>query len=193
MTKTFPLRFLLAPVVIALLCVVIHLQPQWHNYLTLSENSLLAQPWRIFTTHLVHLNIQHLAMNLVALLLLAIIFRQQVQGRLLVNVMVISALFATIVPIAVSQEYLFVGLSGVLHGVVVFAGVTMTKQGNKIGFIVLAAVVVKLIFDMTLNSGYQDWLGAEVAYLCHLGGAIGGALAVPGLRRRPIDLVKKQS
>lgn len=191
MTQSFPLRFLLAPAVIALICVVISLQPQWHNYLALTEDGLLAQPWRVFTTHLVHLNDQHLLMNLVALFLLAVIFRQQAQGRLLVNVMVISALFATIVPIAVSQEYLFVGLSGVLHGIAVFAGVTMAKQGHKVGFVVLAAVVVKLIVDMTVQSGYQDWLGAEVAYLSHLGGAIGGALAVPGLRRKPIELIKR--
>ncbi|MCL5255023.1 MAG: rhombosortase [Gammaproteobacteria bacterium] len=191
MQQSIPFRFLIAPVAIAVICVLIQFQPQWHDYLTLSEDGLLAQPWRIFTTHLVHLNLQHLLLNLAALLLLAVIFRQQLQGRLLVNVMVISALFATIVPIAVSQEYLFVGLSGVLHGIAVYAGVLLTKQGNKFGFVVLAAVVVKLVLDMTINSGYQDWLGAEVAYLTHLGGAIGGALAVPGLRRKPIDFIKK--
>ncbi|RUO22474.1 rhombosortase [Aliidiomarina iranensis] len=183
-------RFMLAPLVLAIILVAIHLNPNVQNWLVLTETDLLRQPWRIFTTHLVHLNDQHLWVNLAALILTAILFRRYIQGRLLLNVMMISALGASLVPILLEQDYDFVGLSGVLHGIFVYVGVSLLRTQRPIGITILMVMIVKLGVDLTLSADESFWLGAQVAYLCHVGGAIGGALAVPGLRRKPIDIVK---
>ncbi len=184
------IHFLLVPLVLALVMVIIHLYPSLQNWLVLSEDTLLSQPWRIFTTHLVHLNTQHLWVNVAALILISILFRNYIQGRLLMNVMMISALGASLIPILLAQDYNFVGLSGVLHGIFVYVGVSLLRTQRPIGITILMIVVVKLGVDLTLAVDESFWLGAQVAYLCHVGGAVGGALAVPGLRRKPIEIVK---
>lgn len=191
-TDSFKKRidFLLAPVVLAIVLIIIHLNSNMQSWLVLSEDNLLSQPWRIFTTHLVHLNNQHLWVNVAALILISILFRSYIRGRLLMNVMMISALGASLVPILLAQDYNFVGLSGVLHGIFVYVGVSLLRTQRSLGITILMIVVIKLGVDLTLAVDESFWLGAQVAYLCHIGGAVGGALAVPGLRRKPIEIVK---
>ena len=187
---SYRLRFLSAPCLVIAVMLAIFFVPDIKPWLVLTENGVLSQPWRIFTTHLVHLNSTHLAVNCIALLAIAIIFRDHVKGRLLINVMLISALAATLVPVLLAQDYAFVGLSGVLHGIVVYGGLLIMRTQRPIGVAILLVVIVKLVIDLMLAGTENVWLGAEVAYLCHVGGAIGGALAVPGLRRKPIDVIK---
>ena len=187
--RSHPLGYLIAPVLLIAAMLVIFLTTNLAHWLTLTERNLLAQPWRIFTTHLVHLNSTHLAANCIALLAIAIIFRDHVKGRLLINVMLISALAATLVPVLLAQDYAFIGLSGVLHGIVVYGGLLIMRTQRQIGVAILLVVIVKLVIDLMLAGTENVWLGAEVAYLCHVGGAIGGALAVPSLRRKPIDVI----
>ncbi|EGN75723.1 rhomboid family GlyGly-CTERM serine protease [Idiomarina sp. A28L] len=182
--------FLLAPVILAIVLVAIHMNTNVQSWLVLSEENLLSQPWRIFTTHLVHLNDQHLWVNVAALILISILFRSYIRGRLLMNVMMISALGASLIPILLAQDYNFVGLSGVLHGVFVYVGVSLLRTQRALGVTILMIVVIKLAVDLILAVDESLWLGAQVAYLCHIGGAVGGALAVPGLRRKPIEIVK---
>lgn len=186
------ISFLLAPALLAIILIAIHLSNEAQQWLTLSEDNLLTQPWRIFTTHLVHLNDQHLWVNVAALMLIAILLRDYVRGRLLMNVMMISALGASLVPILLTQDYDFVGLSGVLHGIFVYVGVSTLRTQRPLGVAILTVMVIKLGVDMVLAVDESFWLGAQVAYLCHVGGAIGGALAVTGLRRKPIDIVKQK-
>ncbi|MFU8783631.1 rhombosortase [Aliidiomarina sp.] len=187
---SYRLRFLIAPFVIIAVMLTVFLLPGIEPWLVLTENGVLSQPWRIFTTHLVHLNSAHLAVNCIALLAIAVIFRNHVKGRLLINVMLISALAATLIPVLLAQDYAFVGLSGVLHGVVVYGGLLIMRTQRPVGVTILLIVIVKLVIDLMLADTQNEWLGAEVAYLCHVGGAIGGALAVPGLRRKPIEVIK---
>jgi|GEM_PF-2811147 len=182
-------RIYLAPVIVVLVLVLVSTSASLQAWLLLYEDNAFRQPWRLFTTHLVHLHHMHLSMNVIAFVLISIIFRRFVQGRLLINVMLISALFASLIPIMLAQDYQFAGLSGVLHGVVAFAGVTMFKQQHRLGIWVLAALVAKLVADLVLADTTPGWLGAQVAYLSHLGGAIGGVLAVPGLRRKPAEII----
>lgn len=187
---SYRLRFLIAPILVIAIMLAISLLPSLQPWLVLTKDGAFSQPWRIFTTHLVHLNSMHLAINCAALLVIAIIFRAHVKGRLLINVMLISALAATLVPVLLAQDYAFVGLSGVLHGIVVYGGLLIMRTQRPVGVTILMVVIVKLVIDLMLAGTENLWLGAEVAYLCHVGGAIGGALAIPGLRRKPIDVIK---
>ncbi|TRW49669.1 rhombosortase [Aliidiomarina halalkaliphila] len=183
------LRPYLAPTIVALILIVIHAIPSIHPILSLQPEGVFTQAWRLFTTHLVHLNTNHLLMNVLALILVAIIFRPVVHGRLLVNVMAFAALFAALIPLILSDAPYFVGFSGITHGIVAYAGVLLVRQQNRWGFFVLAGLVAKLVIDMMSAGQYNPYIGSEIAYLAHLGGALGGVLAVPGLRRRPKDVL----
>lgn len=177
-------QFLLAPAVVSAVMLVIYFMPAVEPWLTLEQNLLFSQPWRIFTTHLVHLHATHLLVNLLALLAIAIIVRRWVHGRIFVNVMLFSALGATLLPVILQQDYQFVGLSGVLHGILVYAGIIVLRTNRPLGSTILLMVIAKLAIDLIFAGTESSWLGAQVAYLCHVGGAIGGAIAVPALRPR---------
>ncbi|WP_194755736.1 rhombosortase [Aliidiomarina indica] len=184
------LRPYLAPAIIVLVLFVIHILPATHAALSLQQEGVFSQAWRLFTTHLVHLNSFHLFMNVLAFILVAIIFKPVVHGRLLVNVVAFSALFAALLPLVLSDTPYFVGFSGIIHGIVAYAGAVMVRRKNKWGFAVLAGLVAKLVVDMMGAGQYDPYLDAEIAYLAHLGGALGGLVAVPGLQRRPKDVLR---
>ncbi|RUO36416.1 rhombosortase [Aliidiomarina sanyensis] len=174
----------LAPTGVIFALVLIHFLPGLHPYLVLTEDGLLAQAWRLLTTHLVHLNTYHLVTNILGLFLAAVVLRKYVFGRTMLNVMVFAGLFAALLPLAFSEQPVFVGFSGILHGLVAYAGIVMVKQGQKVGFAVLALLIAKLVLDMAGADTVDPWLNAQVAYLAHLGGALGGVIAVPSLQKR---------
>lgn len=177
-------RPFLAPFVLTLIIFSIYFNPDFATYLALEAKPLNQQLWQIFTTHLVHLNTLHLFMNLAVFWILVVAFRQYVQGRLLMNVMLFSALFATLTSVILGGEYLFVGLSGVLHGVVVYVAFKMHEEHPWLARALLTLVVLKLISDVIRADSSPIWLEAQVAYLTHIGGAIGGLIAVPSLKRK---------
>lgn len=178
------IRPYLAPLAVSFALIVIHLQPSLHSHLIVLQEGFLAQSWRLLTTHLVHLNSYHLLTNIFGLLLVAVIFRDYVYGRMMINVMIFSGLFAALFALSLGDQHVFVGFSGVLHGLVAYAGVMMLKHTQKLGFAVLALLVAKLVFDMMNAEAIDPWLNAQIAYLAHLGGALGGLIAVQTLRRR---------
>lgn len=182
----------LAPVVIVIILLGVSTDAQLQNWLLLYPDSLWTQPWRIITTHLVHLNPTHLSVNIAAFVLLMVLFRDYLNGRLLINVMIIAAVFASLVPVWLAGNFHFAGLSGVLHGMLAYIGLQLLQVRRTWGIWILAALVAKLVVDLLTAGQEVSWLGAEVAYLSHIGGALGGILAFPGLRRQPKDLLPKR-
>src|SRR5690606_32186414 len=83
---------------------------------------LLEQPWRLLSGHLVHLGTSHLLLNLAGLLMIAWVFAPGLAALqwlwlLLGSLVVIDAGFWLLEP----QLAWYVGLSGVLHGLLLGA------------------------------------------------------------------------
>lgn len=184
---------IITPTLISITLLAVAYSPAAHNALVLLNGDLWSQIWRIFGTHLVHINLLHAAVNIAGLWLLTFVFKSFFSNRLLFNVILLSALFATLVPVYLANDYLFVGFSGVLHGVFAYAALRTFAVNKTKGGLLLAALALKLGFDIVTAHQAVTWLnGAHVAYLCHIGGALGGIIAVPSLRKTSQQLLLRR-
>ncbi|MCH8498258.1 MAG: rhombosortase [Marinobacter sp.] len=142
---------------------------------------LSGQAWRMISAHFVHVGGWHLGLNVAGLVMLALLFRDLLSRQLiwlwlLVSPPVLSLFFLLTDP----QLQGYVGLSGLLHGLLVMC-LVYGWQGNKmVHTLVLAVVVGKLGWELLpgASGGAEALIGAEVYAPAHWAGAlIGGVLA----------------
>lgn len=133
--------------------------------------------WRLLTGHVVHGNWQHALLNLAGLWLLASLFRRtysalQWTAIVAVSLLAIDAGFWWLEP---RLEW-YVGLSGVLHGILAAGAVAWWRVESRPFALALTLIVIgKLI--------WEQWQGAlplsgdlPVIVDAHLYGAIGGGV-----------------
>ena len=142
--------------------------------------------WRIFTAHLVHLDLQHLLMNLAGLWLLGSLYGGDARTRDWVVTALASAL-----AIGIGLWFLtpsvawYVGLSGVLHGVWAGGGVFCRRRWPLESTVTLALLAIKLVLEREYGALSAVFgVGLPVITSAHVYGAIGGAVAALALRLR---------
>ncbi len=139
--------------------------------------------WRVLTGHLVHLNGMHLVLNAVGLALVSALVGMHLRLPAWGLALLISA--ATVSAglwLGTPELAWYVGLSGVLHGLLAagaLVGLTERRERLFTG-LVLAVVAAKL--------GWEQWAGAtpgteavadgRVVVDAHLYGALGGVAAM---------------
>lgn len=140
---------------------------------------LSGELWRLVTGHLVHLGWPHLWLNLIALIILGNLFTDVLArshwwlGLLLSALAIDAGLF--LINTAVVW---YVGLSGVLHGIMLLGALHLVRQQVFIGVALLLGVLLKV--------AWEQWQGplpftesaaaGPVLVDAHLYGALGGAL-----------------
>jgi rhomboid family GlyGly-CTERM serine protease len=144
------------------------------------EAVLQGEYWRLITGHLVHGGTQHLILNSVGLALIAALFRHD--DHYSWRAWLLIALFSMV---AIDLGFVFlepqlawyVGLSGVLHGVLAAGAVAWWRYESKLLALSLTAVLLGKL-------AWEQWHGAlplsgdlPVIVDAHLYGALGGALA----------------
>lgn len=150
---------------------------------------LVAQPWRLMSGHLVHLNWTHAAINAIALVIVARLFAPELSALRQVAVLVLAAFvvgsgLAWLYPAVLWYR----GLSGVLHALF-FAGATAwlvtglrVRPQRKLERVVPALLVaggwIKIAIEQPIDGAlpHADWLGAAVVPQAHLLGAACGTL-----------------
>jgi rhomboid family GlyGly-CTERM serine protease len=138
--------------------------------------------WRLLTAHLVHLSAYHLVLNLAGLVLVAVLFPRLFSPGAWLAVGLVSAA-------AIDLGFLwnepelewYVGLSGVLHGILAAGAVAWWRRESKLFAFLLSAILVgKLVWEQ--GAGDLPTAGTmPVVVDAHLYGAIGGAIAALGL------------
>ena len=143
---------------------------------------LSGQIWRLASAHFVHVGGWHLGLNLAGLVMLTLLFRdllsQQLLWRwLLVSPPVLSLFFLLTDP----QLQGYVGLSGLLHGLLVMCLIYGWQENRWVHTLALAVVVIKLGWELMprAGTGADALIGAEVYAPAHWAGAlVGGLLGV---------------
>jgi rhomboid family GlyGly-CTERM serine protease len=193
----FRWRYWLVPLVITALCVALSLggdaARDWGRY---DRAALEAgQVWRLVTAHLVHLGWGHLWPNVLALLLIGGLVEEFLGPLEWVVATVGAALGIDLGLYALDPGVSwYVGLSGVLHGLVACGALMMLQARHyQVGAVLAVGVALKLVFESTHGPipFTQASAGGPVIVAAHLYGAASGALAAIAfgfLRRRAARL-----
>ncbi|MGI9273204.1 MAG: rhombosortase [Woeseiaceae bacterium] len=146
--------------------------------------------WRLLSGHLVHLGWSHFAMNAVGLMLICYLVAARFRDRdwLIITATVIAGIdlgFWFLEP----QLSWYVGLSGVLHGLLAAGAVSGMLDRQKDFWLIAAFLVAKLAYEQVVGPlpGSEGTAGGEVVVASHLYGAVGGVIAGLGfcLRKAP--------
>lgn len=141
--------------------------------------------WRLITGHLVHLGWGHLWPNLVALLLIGALFEDLFDAT---DWLVLAATAAGTIDLgfAVLEPRVdwYVGLSGVLHGLVAAGVLTAALQRQAIAIWLGIGLAAKLAWEQLAGPVpfTAAAVGGPVVVQAHLYGAAGGLLGAAALR-----------
>lgn len=146
------------------------------------EAVLQGELWRLLSGHLPHLGWSHLFLNLAGLGLLWALLGQ-VFNRLGWSVLLLASAFTISIGLLLLNPLLhwYVGLSGLLHTILLAGAVALTAQREREGAVLLLLAVAKLAWEQLVGPlpGSEETAGGTVVVDAHLYGAIaGGVLAL---------------
>ncbi|MCW8924293.1 MAG: rhombosortase [Gammaproteobacteria bacterium] len=136
--------------------------------------------WLLLSGNIVHLNWMHWALNIAGLTIGIFFFGSYGSVFHWLFVIFISAVFVGVGLYWFNPEVTsYVGLSGVLHGLLIYGGVREIRVYPASGYAFLFILVAKLIWEILYGvvPGSEDLITGRVVTDAHLYGAIGGALA----------------
>lgn len=133
------------------------------------------QYWRVLSGNFTHSNLIHLVMNLIAFALIMGIFKPST-AQLLIGVLFIALVIGLLNLLTSMQIYL--GLSGVLHGLFVYFALLDIRNGHKNAWLLVLAILAKLAWEnIFAPSAFTERLiEASVATAAHLFGLLAGVL-----------------
>jgi rhomboid family GlyGly-CTERM serine protease len=144
------------------------------------------QWWRLLTAHVVHLDLEHAALNTLGLILMWALFARDYKPRQWLAIL-LGAIAAIDTGLWLRSSTIgwYVGSSGVLHGVMAAGTFAHLRRRDGDGWILAAFVLAKL--------GYEQWSGAlpfadgafRVVVDAHLYGVLGGLGVAAFLKPRP--------
>jgi rhomboid family GlyGly-CTERM serine protease len=161
----------------ALVCLLLAagVIPAANDALVLDSASVRAgQLWRLLTAHFVHLRVQHAAINIAAAL--ALLYWAGLTGQLRT-----ALYFVLLSPLAISAGLLYLGfdwyagLSGVLHGLLVYL---LLKAPLPIRIVGLVLLTAKLLWQANGGPGMTPAVDSVVLHEAHWLGVAAGALAM---------------
>lgn len=139
------------------------------------------QWWRLLTGNFIHTNVNHLVMNIAGLLLIFLMHKNYYTVTHFTFVFLFLCISCGVSLLTFYPNMiLYVGLSGVLHGLLVYGSVIDIKQKEKTGWILLVGTFAKVAYENIWGASAQvsELINASVAVEAHLIGAVsGGVLA----------------
>lgn len=157
------------------------LLPGLGEWLEFSRQALdQGQIWRLFTAHFVHMSLTHALGNAAGLAFLGFIIRHDLSEKLLIW------LFAWCALLVSGGLYWFapdlqryVGLSGVLHGMLLVVPFLMPLYRGWPAWLLLIAIAGKVLWEQTPlynDQALMDVIGGRVETRAHLFGVIAGGI-----------------
>jgi rhomboid family GlyGly-CTERM serine protease len=136
------------------------------------------QGWRLLTAHVIHLDLEHAALNTLGLVLMWALFaRDYKPGQWAVILCVAIVAIDAGLWLRDSTVAWYVGSSGALHGVMTAGTLAHLRRGDLDGWVLAAFIVVKLGFEQHAGALPFSDSGAGVVVDAHLYGAIGGIVS----------------
>ncbi len=146
---------------------------QWLRYER--DGILSGEVYRMISGHLVHLGRRHALLNVAAAALVWGAYREAMPLRHWLLCVPAIGCFASAL-LLLSDVQWYVGLSGVLHGVVLLAALRTWKKTPLAGGIVVGALALKIGLEMRFGAtaATEALVGGPVVVEAHLCGALAG-------------------
>jgi len=167
---------------IMLICVLTQLSLlsgyDWFQYSRADINA--GQWWRYISANLVHLSWKHLAMNLFGLGLIYTLFPNALSWSGWLVVFILSCLSVTFGIWLFNPDVAwYVGLSGVLHGILIVV-LFLDYVNNKhwLNILLILALLAKLVWEALMGPmpGSEATAGGPVFVQAHFYGIMGGVV-----------------
>jgi rhomboid family GlyGly-CTERM serine protease len=143
------------------------------------------QWWRLLTAHLVHLDLEHAALNSLGLVLMWALFASDFKPRQWLGI-VLGAIVAIDAGLWLRDSTVawYVGSSGVLHGIMAAGTLAHLRRRDLDGWLLAVFIVGKLIYEQSAGALPFVESQAGVVVDAHLYGSIGGVAVAAFLRSR---------
>lgn len=135
------------------------------------------QGWRLLTGHFVHLGWYHTALNAAGLVVLVLLCPQPLSLRIwLQRLLALSLGISLCLYALVPGLRLYVGLSGVIHGLFLLGLVPQALRRDRIAALALLYLVGKLVYEQLAGAPLSDEaaIGGRVITQAHLYGSLVG-------------------
>jgi rhomboid family GlyGly-CTERM serine protease len=175
----FPLSRWYWPAGIALVCIAFafggdaaRIAFRWE------QATLAAEPWRALTGHLLHLDGNHLILNLAGFAALWALVGDAWRTRDWSLAAVFIALVISVGLLASDGLAWYVGLSGVLHGLLAMGAVGLRHEWRAGAAIIVLFLVVKGVSESTIGAPADDtivaahWWGAGAGFVAGIMAAL---------------------
>lgn len=155
------------------------------------------QWWRPLTAWLVQANVEHWLVNLWGLIVMAIVLPKRLtrhDGLAFMSIWLLSSLCLWL-----SDYQAYVGLSGVLYGLLFWSIARSPFYGSPIKLAVLAVIVAKVLIENSSLPWFKEawlsqWIGSEIAHESHAWGLGSGLITYVAywlLQRYPLNGVPR--
>lgn len=154
----------------------------WVQAMSLTQRGVASgEWWRLVTSQIVHLSMNHALLNAAGFLIVSASFRQDVTARREMGVLGVSMLGVGLGIYLFNPDIgWYVGLSGAIYGVLVHHLMVGARRTPLIASAFLVFVIGKVIYEQFLAGPDRDieqFIGGAVAEDAHLYGVIVGSLA----------------
>jgi rhomboid family GlyGly-CTERM serine protease len=143
------------------------------------------QIWRLLTAHVVHLDLDHAALNSLGLVLMWALFARDYRPLQWLAIVLVSIVAIDIgLWLRDSTVAWYVGSSGALHGVMAAGTLAHLRRGDLDGWILAVFIVVKLAYEQ--SAGALPFTDSHMGVIvnAHLYGTLGGVSIAACLRPR---------
>ena len=161
-------------------------EPEATNWLRYYRPGILEnnEYWRLFTAHLVHLSFNHLVLNSLGFALVIFCCGKELASSFGAVFFVFSAFFVSIGLVFIEPQLIgYVGLSGVLHGLLILAAWFSPYYTKIIKAAFIMVVTGKVLWELTpfySDADIAEVISGRVVTDAHLLGAISAYLFLAG-------------
>ena len=143
------------------------------------------QWWRLLTAHIVHLDLEHAALNSLGLVLMWALFARDYRPRQWLAI-VLGAIAAIDAGLWLRDSTVawYVGSSGALHGVMAAGTLAHLRRRDLDGWLLAVFIVVKLAYEQSVGALPFTDSHVGVVVDAHLYGTLGGVSVAACLRPR---------
>ena len=159
---------------------------QWFAYYHTGIKQL--ELWRLLTATFCHTNFNHLALNLIGLVITLVLFIDTFKKTLLFPIIIFNSLLIGLALFFFEADLeWYVGFSGVLHGLFSFGVVSDIYNKDKWGYLLGTGLIAKVSYEQFYGAQQTtiEMIGAPVLVNAHLYGALAG-IAFYFIRKKTI-------